>query len=216
MKRSIPGTSVSSSSKRPRAEAGAAGPSKGSGGPWNMKLLESMKDPALIVKSDEQTVIIRDAYPKARHHYLVLPKDNISNLRALNVAHIPLLQKMLDSGRSLAKEVQAKEVGMSFRCGYHASPSMTRLHMHVISQDFDSPCLKNKKHWNSFTTDFFVEAERIMDMLREKGKVELDVKGVYEPLLKLPLRCHVCKVELQNMPKLKDHIKRHVPKTAQE
>lgn len=29
------------------------------------------------------------------------------------------------------------------------------LHMHVISQDFKSECLKTKKHWNSFTTDFF-------------------------------------------------------------
>ena len=28
--------------------------------------------------------------------------------------------------------------------------------MHVISQDFDSVCLKNKKHWNSFTSPFFI------------------------------------------------------------
>jgi len=30
--------------------------------------------------------------------------------------------------------------------------------MHAISQDFDSGCLKTKKHWNSFTTDYFVDA----------------------------------------------------------
>ena len=29
-------------------------------------------------------------------------------------------------------------------------------HIHVISQDFESPCLKHKKHYNSFTTEFFV------------------------------------------------------------
>lgn len=35
----------------------------------------------------------------------------------------------------------------------------SHVHLHVISQDFDSPCLKNKKHWNSFTTDYFIESK---------------------------------------------------------
>lgn len=34
----------------------------------------------------------------------------------------------------------------------------SHVHLHVISQDFDSPSLKNKKHWNSFTTDYFMES----------------------------------------------------------
>lgn len=207
MKRSVPGIAVPP--KRVRQDAGAASSSSGSA-PWQMSLLTAMKDPALVVKSDDQTVTIRDAYPKARHHYLVLPKDNIPHLRALNSTHLGLLEKMLSDGRALVAEVKAKEASVTFRYGYHASPSMARLHMHVVSQDFDSPCLKNKKHWNSFTTDFFLDAEDVLSMLREKGKVELDVQGVYEPMLKLPLRCHVCGVELKNMPKLKDHIQQHI------
>ena len=210
MKRSIADSSADdSSSKRPKsAGAASTSKSKSGGGPWQMKLLQSMRDPAMIVKSDEQTVIIRDAYPKARHHYLVLPREDIPSLRALNSAHLPLLEKMLANGRALAEEIATRE-RVAFKCGYHASPSMTRLHMHVISQDFDSLSLKNKKHWNSFTTSFFLQAEEVISILREKGKVELDVRGTYEPMLKLPLRCHVCEVGLQNMPKLKDHIKQH-------
>jgi len=42
------------------------------------------------------------------------------------------------------------------RLGYHASPSLEPLHLHLISGDFDSPCLKHKKHWNSFQPPFFV------------------------------------------------------------
>jgi hypothetical protein len=34
----------------------------------------------------------------------------------------------------------------------------SQIHLHVISQDFDSVCLKNKKHWNSFTTDYFINS----------------------------------------------------------
>lgn len=39
------------------------------------------------------------------------------------------------------------------------SLSTSHVHLHVISQDFDSPCLKNKKHWNSFNTEYFLESE---------------------------------------------------------
>lgn len=42
-----------------------------------------------------------------------------------------------------------------FSIGYHASPSMQQAHLHVISRDYDSACLKTKTHWNSFTTPFF-------------------------------------------------------------
>ncbi len=203
MKRSGASSSSGPPLKKVAGSAGAIAP-------WSMKLLDSMKDPKMIVRSDDLTVTIKDAYPKAKHHYLVLPQENISNLRALNRAHLNLLEKMLKDGKAIAENVKSKEEGLVFKYGYHASPSMARLHMHVISKDLDSPCLKNKKHWNSFTTDFFVEATKVISLLHETGKVELDVKGVYEPLLKLPLKCHVCHVELKNMPKLKDHIKRHM------
>lgn len=185
---------------------------KGSGSsvpPWQMKLLESMKNPDMVVKSDERTVIIKDAYPKARHHYLALPRLDIPSLKALKRDHVELLEKLLENGKVLTEELKSKDSSLKFKYGYHASPSMARLHMHVISLDFDSDCLKNKKHWNSFNTDFFLDAEKVISILRDMGKVELDVKGVYEPLLKMPLRCHVCCEELQNMPKLKAHIARH-------
>lgn len=46
-----------------------------------------------------------------------------------------------------------------FIIGYHMSPSMQRLHLHVVSKDFNSDYLKTKKHWNSFNTEFFYKAQ---------------------------------------------------------
>lgn len=46
-----------------------------------------------------------------------------------------------------------------FKIGYHAAPSMHRLHLHVISRDFQSVCMKTKKHWNSFNTPFFLSSK---------------------------------------------------------
>lgn len=187
------------------ASVSAAAPKRPRVAPWSMKLTESMHNPDMVVQSDELTVTIKDAYPKARCHFLVLSKEDIPSLRHINKAHIPLLKQMLDNGRTLAKQLTEKDATLSFRHGYHAIPSMTRLHMHVISQDFVSPCLKNKKHWNSFTTEFFVDAEKVIEILDTQGEVKFD-KSRLEELLKLPLKCHKCEAVLSNMPKLKAHL----------
>ncbi|KAK2810284.1 hypothetical protein FQN50_003015 [Emmonsiellopsis sp. PD_5] len=44
-------------------------------------------------------------------------------------------------------------------CGIHAHPSMNHLHIHVLSVDRYSPCLKHRKHYNSFATPFFIDVE---------------------------------------------------------
>ena len=48
--------------------------------------------------------------------------------------------------------VAAPPADLQYRIGVHATPSLSQLHVHVITQDFNSPCLKKKLHWNSFTT----------------------------------------------------------------
>ena len=187
---------------------GARGGGGGGFGHWATKLLDTMKDPKMIVKEDETTVIIKDAYPKAKHHFLVLPKENIPSLRALNSTHVSLLKHMLEFGQSLEDDLTKKDPSLKFQHGYHAVPSMTRLHMHVISRDFNSPCLKTKKHWNSFTSEYFLPAEEVLRRLQTQGKVEVD-RSKYEAVLKAPLKCHVCGEICQNMPKLKTHILKH-------
>ena len=43
--------------------------------------------------------------------------------------------------------------------GVHAGPSMNHLHIHVLSADRQSECLRHKKHYNSFNTPFLVRLE---------------------------------------------------------
>lgn len=56
----------------------------------------------------------------------------------------------MPKGRDWAKEV---------RVGVHAHPSMNHLHVHVLSREMYSECLKHRKHYNSFATEFFVNLE---------------------------------------------------------
>ena len=56
----------------------------------------------------------------------------------------------LPKGRDWEKEVKV---------GIHARPSMNHLHVHVMSVDRYSECMKHRKHYNSFATPFFVELD---------------------------------------------------------
>lgn len=68
--------------------------------------------------------------------------------------HISLLNEMHLLAQNVI-EVKRGNVN-NFLIGFHNQPSMQRLHMHVISKDFISDCLKTKKHWNSFNTALFL------------------------------------------------------------
>ena len=43
--------------------------------------------------------------------------------------------------------------------GTHANPSMNHLHIHVLSRDLRSGCLKDRNHYQSFTTNFLIRME---------------------------------------------------------
>ncbi|XP_065814010.1 aprataxin isoform X1 [Labrus bergylta] len=177
-------------------------------GHWSQGLKTSMQDPKMQVYKDDKVVVIKDKYPKARYHWLVLPWQSISSLKVLSGEHTDLLKHMQQVAEQMVQQCPHKS-SLRFRKGYHAIPSMSHVHLHVISQDFDSPCLKNKKHWNSFTTDYFIESHDVIQMLETDGRVA--VKEGTTELLKLPLRCHMCRKELPTIPALKEHLKSHFP-----
>lgn len=54
----------------------------------------------------------------------------------------------LPAGRDWEKDVMV---------GIHAHPSMAHLHVHVLSVDRYSDCLRHRKHYNSFSTPFLVD-----------------------------------------------------------
>ncbi|KAK2507645.1 hypothetical protein MC885_014165 [Smutsia gigantea] len=167
-------------------------------GHWSQGLRISMQDPKM-----------QDKYPKARHHWLVLPWASISSLKAVTREHLELLKHMHTVGEKMIADF-AGSSKLRFRLGYHAIPSMSHVHLHVISQDFDSPCLKNKKHWNSFNTEYFLESQAVIEMVQEAGRVT--VRDGMPEFLKLPLRCHECQQLLPSIPQLKEHLGKHWPK----
>lgn len=92
---------------------------------WRLKLLETIKDPEYIVIKTEQIVAIRDKFPKAKHHFLVIPlADNIDTAFNLTKKDIPLVNEMHLLALNLIESAGQKLE--NFKIGFHAEPSMIR------------------------------------------------------------------------------------------
>ncbi|XP_018313963.1 aprataxin isoform X1 [Mycetomoellerius zeteki] len=175
---------------------------------WSANLLKSIEDPECKIREDDKIVVIKDKYPKAQFHYLVLPKEDILNIWRVKKEHQDLLTYMHDVACDLIKD----ETDYEFFMGYHAMPSMQRLHLHVISTDFNSPCLKTKYHWNSFTTPFFLHSQDVCRQLRIDGEIKKIPQQLCTDYLNTKLKCHKCSTQPKNMPDLKRHLLTHIGK----
>lgn len=162
-----------------------------------------------IVFSNESCTVLKDAYPKASTHLLLIPSESfldILEVRQLTPADLDKIQTLHAVARRIASERSAD--GSSFNIGYHAIPSLHPLHIHIISDDFDSPALKKKYHWNSFNTDYFVPIDLVESWLSsgKSADSQMRTNEEYEAMTSLPMKCNHCKVELKNIPTLKKHI----------
>lgn len=94
--------------------------------------------------------------------------------------------------------------------GFHAIPSLTPLHLHVLSPDLiNGPCTKSKQHYNSFTTDFFIRIDTVLHRLEQAAGRTAVLGGgppawggrsesYYLALLEARPVCHRCGLQAPN------------------
>uniref|UniRef100_A0A182N5J0 HIT domain-containing protein n=1 Tax=Anopheles dirus TaxID=7168 RepID=A0A182N5J0_9DIPT len=153
---------------------------------WQNQLVRELADEKLHLKSTSKSIAIMDVYPKARHHFLVLPRKEIDTLHELTIHDIDLLEDMYQLGRSVIKEKGLDEE--QFNYGYHLNAHMKRLHLHVISRDFDSPCLKRRRHWTIFNSEIFQSHDAVLKELKTKGTIRRRSDAYLHSLHEGPLR----------------------------
>lgn len=132
---------------------------------------ESANNP-IVFFGNEKFVSTYDRYPKGRYHVLVMRRHrklqhdgqlrHIKTLNDLEPQHLHELREFHSFASSIASRIQAFHAtttshgSLDLRLGYHAIPSLEHLHLHIISSDFDSPCIKTHTHIASFIPPFFV------------------------------------------------------------
>ncbi|KAK6529388.1 aprataxin-like protein [Arthrobotrys megalospora] len=110
-----------------------------------------------------------------------------------------------DSEESQALLPPGRDWTSCIKIGVHARPSMSNLHIHVISEDMHSERLKHKKHYNSFNSGFFVDLD---EFPLDKDDARLPGIGhVTNGMLKGDMVCWKCRRNFKNRFKeLKDHL----------
>ncbi|KAM3442363.1 hypothetical protein NHJ13734_002380 [Beauveria thailandica] len=264
----------------PKKKAPAARPSPGGGGGGGgghlfkdrMGLGAYLADPSafaasVVVAYDADFVVIRDKFPKATVHTLILPRSPAVNLqhpfdaladpallahvraqvartRALVAvqraagelrAHLERFsraeaarQAVLDGEEEEEEEEAAaavqgggQEIPMlppgrdwaaEVICGVHAVPSMSHLHVHVLSRDMHSHKMKHRKHYNSFATPFLVDID---DFPLAQDDPRRDTRR--EGYLDWDLRCWRCERNFGNkFAQLKEHLEQEFDEWKRE
>ncbi|MES2213007.1 MAG: histidine triad nucleotide-binding protein [Pseudomonadota bacterium] len=96
--------------------------------------LAAKEVPADILYEDEECMAFRDIFPKAKVHYLIIPKVHLANLDALEPQHSALLGRLM-----LLVPKIAKSLGLSdgyrtlINTGPGSGQEVYHLHIHLLS-----------------------------------------------------------------------------------
>ena len=89
--------------------------------------------PADIVYEDEQVLVFKDIYPKAKVHLLLIPKQHIVSLAELDDSHAALMGHMMTLLPKLAKQ-QGLDNGFRtiINTGSGGGQEVFHLHLHLL------------------------------------------------------------------------------------
>ncbi|KAH1499433.1 hypothetical protein KXV92_003017 [Aspergillus fumigatus] len=152
---------------------------------------EAFEDAEFLSKVKAETRKLRTlAAAELRRKYGRHSAQDKERQDALNADPPP---DVLPQGRDWEKEVM---------CGIHAHPSMNHLHIHIISVDRYSDRLKHRKHYNSFSTPFFIDIEDF-PLAKDDPRRHPDREGY----LRRDFKCWRCGKEFGNrFAELKSHL----------
>ncbi|KAG0263384.1 hypothetical protein BGZ95_003810 [Linnemannia exigua] len=144
---------------------------------------------------DDNYVIIKDAYPKAKIHMLVMPRTPVDKVTDLvGEPGILVVEGLVRVATTLLSTLKTENPYLDFKMGFHVIPSM-----------------RLAPHWNSFNTSFFVTPDEVIRVIREKGSFEKTAEELikYTSLKKAAMTCNQCSQVLRTIPMLTHHLNEH-------
>lgn len=100
------------------------------------------KDPkTTLLYQDEDYVVFQDIHPASTHHYLIVPRKHLKDVKSLTYNDIPIVNRLVEIGKQVLEQ-RGGSVDAS-RFGFHWPPftSISHLHLHVIAPSADMSML---------------------------------------------------------------------------
>ena len=90
--------------------------------------------PSDFVDEDEDLVVFKDIQPKAKFHFLIVPKKHIESVNELGDEDTALVGKMIHRAKIIAKEQGFADRGykLIFNCGEDGGQVVLHLHLHLL------------------------------------------------------------------------------------
>eukprot|EP00811_Abedinium_folium_P032252 NODE_5326_length_1782_cov_28.306949.p1 GENE.NODE_5326_length_1782_cov_28.306949~~NODE_5326_length_1782_cov_28.306949.p1 ORF type:complete len:344 (+),score=78.55 NODE_5326_length_1782_cov_28.306949:104-1135(+) len=124
----------------------------------------------------DEFALLFDGHPKSHVHLLAMPRHWIEGPAQLTRAHLPMLLRLSAYVSWVLEELAKQYPDLTWRHGVHSTPTLLQLHVHVMSQDFRSPSMKQPKHFNSFQSPFLVPLDALIAGLKDHGYLQLHGK----------------------------------------
>lgn len=92
------------------------------------------KQAAEIIFEQEDIVVIKDIFPKAPIHVLIIPKKHIENIKSIEKNDAQLLSNMFFVAQKLSKQFHDCEFKLIINNGKNAGQHVFHVHMHFLSE----------------------------------------------------------------------------------
>jgi histidine triad (HIT) family protein len=91
--------------------------------------------PSTVIAENDSIVVIKDRYPRAPIHYLILPKKHVVCVSDLQVSDASLAWELFSMAQTLAKKLPGSQAfNLIINNGAEAGQSVPHLHMHFLAQ----------------------------------------------------------------------------------
>lgn len=93
----------------------------------------SKQIPSKIIQQTDDILVIEDIAPKAPLHYLIIPKQHITDIQSLSDTDAKLAGKLLMMARNLSKELDDIDFKLVVNSGPQAGQHVMHLHFHFLA-----------------------------------------------------------------------------------
>ncbi len=94
--------------------------------------------PCEKIFENERILAFRDIQPKAKHHILIIPKENIVTALEVSEENINLFGELFLVAKIVAKKLNLPGYKLAMNVGEEGGQIVPHLHLHLLSSDYQS------------------------------------------------------------------------------
>lgn len=96
------------------------------------KIINKEMDSGIIFENDN-VIAIKDINPKARIHFLIIPKKHIESIKDIKEEDRDLMGELLLAARKIGEENNLDNYRLAFHVGRGAGQIIDHIHMHLLA-----------------------------------------------------------------------------------